>query len=790
MIADEIGLDEMTVHSIIAENLRNAGGTSIILQDFLVHNELSIKMILLKIILLLSSTHLILVRCSVEQNIRDAVLNTVTVTPEHVSSTRDPIRPDMHLYEKFLKNITSTAIKKALPAMMRIMDKVNMSSGCLSSLFKYVISLKQIKVWAMRMFDATAKVPSGMFDGTVTEFGAFDQCLKILVKNKKGVEDFRGQYCSVEAVPNLGPRPQNLSLAILPTVKFDDSIIKEMHSTIFAFYQLTLRFGICIPSTCTVEDMRVLGAQVVKPLNYNIRVSKCHVYEEIVVKPMHVIVLVLLSLLLLLVIGGTITEWNIKRRLANGISTKDSSLRRILLAFSLTTNMKKLCSTESSTDEMKSLHGIRALSMTWVILGHTYVWINFQALRKTSVASDWFNDLEFEVILNGWLSVSSFIFLSGLLTTHTTIKYMNKTGGKLNIFLYTVRRFMRLYPSLLLLLGAIFFLPWIASGPFWPELPGVEVTNCHRYWWRNLLFINNWTPIKEICMQHSWYISADMQLHIIALLILIPLYSNPYVGFAVCFVLSLAGSLTIGVLTYVRGYDPAILLSTASTENVYRIIENIHIKTFTYFGPYCIGVITGYLLLKLPKLKFPTSLNLIGWCCASVLGISSLYGTHRWNTGYFHEPEVTATYAALHRTTFTIAVAWVAFVCVTGNAELISSFLKCRPFILMSRLSFMAYMAQGPVIWTRYGSLKERIFFSHFNMLYEYMGNLVISLTLAVAGHLLVEAPFANLERLLFMTSPSKKKPRSNLCQVKTNQDMKCDNGISSVPGHKIEQQT
>ncbi|XP_035224651.1 nose resistant to fluoxetine protein 6-like, partial [Stegodyphus dumicola] len=488
---------------------------------------------------------------------------TSKTTAKYETTTEESLRPDLQVYEKFLKNFTNTAVKRALPAMVRLMGNVNISSSCMSSLLKYVISLKQIKVWAMRMFDASAKMPSGMFDGTVTEFGSFDQCLKILVKNKKGGEAFRGQYCSVEAVPSLGPRPRNLSLAVRPNVKFDDSIIKEMHTTIFAFYQLSFRFGICVPSTCSVEDMRALAAQVVKPSNYGIRVSRCHVSEPITVDTIHVVVLFILGLLFLCVCSGSVIEWYLTEKNNNGEKLiKKSLVQEILLAFSIQRNVRKLCSSSSRTGEMKSLHGIRALSMTWVILGHTYIWVNVQALRKSSVASVWFNNLEFEAVLNGWLSVSSFIFLSGLLTAHTTLQYMNKTRGRINIFLYILRRFLRLYPSLLLLLGGIFFLPWIASGPFWPELPGVEVNNCRRFWWTNLLFINNWRPIKEMCMQHSWYISADMQLHIIALLVLIPLYHNAYFGMASAVCLTLIGSLAVGIITYANDYDPTILFST------------------------------------------------------------------------------------------------------------------------------------------------------------------------------------------------------------------------------------
>lgn len=40
------------------------------------------------------------------------------------------------------------------------------------------------------MYDATAKMPSGLLNGNVNQFGDFDECL-----NVKGTNDLQGQYC-------------------------------------------------------------------------------------------------------------------------------------------------------------------------------------------------------------------------------------------------------------------------------------------------------------------------------------------------------------------------------------------------------------------------------------------------------------------------------------------------------------------------------------------------------------------------------------------------------------------
>ena len=47
-------------------------------------------------------------------------------------------------------------------------------------------------------------------------------------------------------------------------------------------------------------------------------------------------------------------------------------LVRILLSFSVYTNASKLLSTNQPPGTLSAVNGIRFVSMTWVILGHTY----------------------------------------------------------------------------------------------------------------------------------------------------------------------------------------------------------------------------------------------------------------------------------------------------------------------------------------------------------------------------------------------------------------------------------
>lgn len=41
------------------------------------------------------------------------------------------------------------------------------------------------------MYDASAKLPSGILSGNINQYGDFDQCLSVISANN----DFKGQYC-------------------------------------------------------------------------------------------------------------------------------------------------------------------------------------------------------------------------------------------------------------------------------------------------------------------------------------------------------------------------------------------------------------------------------------------------------------------------------------------------------------------------------------------------------------------------------------------------------------------
>uniref|UniRef100_A0A914QCN5 Uncharacterized protein n=1 Tax=Panagrolaimus davidi TaxID=227884 RepID=A0A914QCN5_9BILA len=95
---------------------------------------------------------------------------------------------------------------------------------------------------------------------------------------------------------------------------------------------------------------------------------------------------------------------------------------------------------------------------------------------------------------------------------------------------------------------------------FFSPTPATD-DQCKTYLWKNLLYITNFYP-NEMCLGHTWYLAADMQMFVLTPIILIPLALYPVAGWIVAIVL--------------------LILSTAG--NVIMVYENNFPPTFTAFG--------------------------------------------------------------------------------------------------------------------------------------------------------------------------------------------------------------
>ncbi|XP_076347526.1 nose resistant to fluoxetine protein 6-like [Tachypleus tridentatus] len=426
----------------------------------------------------------------------------------------------------------------------------------------------------------------------------------------------------------------------------------------------------------------------------------------------------------------------------------NSKIFKVLLCFSVYTNGKKILNTKTASDNMGALHGIRFLSMTWVLLGHTYGFLNFQAIENVADAAEITTNFAFLAVSNATVSVDTFFFLSGFLVAYVTLKTMKKKDGHLSLPLYYFHRFWRLTPPYAFVIA--FTVVWriMSRGPFWDEMVIVQAENCRKNWWATLLYVSNFVNSEEICLGHGWYLSNDMQFYVLTPLIIIPLYKWPVAGLVINFLFLLTATITPGVLNSMNNFPPNGVIG----QDVKRMMEQfrmIYVKPYCRMGPYCVGIFAAYLLLKHRNMKIKPVFQVIGWCLAIACNLSVIYGIYPWNKGNLPSNEVAALYTATHRTAWSLGIAWLTVACVTGHGGPVNALLSWKAFIPLGRLSYLSYLSHPLVMYYNFGRHRGNFYFSHYNTVYLFLSYLVLSLAVAFIASVAVEGPFMALEKVI-----------------------------------------
>lgn len=114
----------------------------------------------------------------------------------------------------------------------------------------------------------------------------------------------------------------------------------------------------------------------------------------------------------------------------------------MLACFSLTTNLKTLTNDENNPNVIYCIDGIRALSLIWVIVGHTlYGFYSMPGVNPIEMVH-WADVWQSKIVISSPLSVDSFFVITGFLISYLTMKTLDKEG-KLNIPLFYIHRYIR-----------------------------------------------------------------------------------------------------------------------------------------------------------------------------------------------------------------------------------------------------------------------------------------------------------------------------------------------------------
>ncbi|RUS81884.1 hypothetical protein EGW08_010354 [Elysia chlorotica] len=373
--------------------------------------------------------------------------------------------------------------------------------------------------------------------------------------------------------------------------------------------------------------------------------------------------------------------------------------------FSLYTNGQRLLNTKLAPHTLTCVHGIRAISMAWIVMGHSVLYSMPVAvsaddpLKCCSRSMSTENTVDFYlrerkviysmVITNGPFSVDTFFILSGIMVGYTFLE-IYEADSRLKWPVFVLYRFFRLSPSMVIV-GALYICLWpaLGSGPAYPaQCPDEEV--CTKYWYYSFFFINTIVDTGRKCMGWTWYLSVDFQLYLLSPFLMVPLVRGwRKTGLTLAIVISASFVVLAGYISH--KYKMAETLLQTATKDGGPVYSHRHLAT--------------------------------------VLGA--------------------AIYNSLKDAGFSLAVSWVIFACVTGHGGVVNTILSWKAFIMVSRVTYCLYLVHIPVLFFFAFTNEGTVWWTESYLVINWLGLLCVSTMLATIISLTTEAPGLRAQKLI-----------------------------------------
>ncbi|KAH8289819.1 hypothetical protein KR054_011508 [Drosophila jambulina] len=382
-------------------------------------------------------------------------------------------------------------------------------SQCEEQLDQLRNAVQEERLWALRALDASGEGFSDFITGKSQWLGSKFACRSAnKLVHQKLIRD------SPLAILDLSPFSLDYVVAYI-RANSPHRVLTRTRS------EPKLHMGLCLPQTCGVAEVESLVRRALAKgtsfrrwemqpeLAYAKRPElRPDFYESRAVRMLAVVV----GVTLLLGVMAT-----------SGLH----SYSRYLACFDLASNWARAWQPADPRRENRAINGIRVI-VAFALVGVHVVWFKFYSVDPSlemlekigSMSLDhyyWPNTVEIFFVISGFLTVTKFLRDEQL---QRDIAGDGLWGNGRRFLRMVIRRFWRLAP-----LQFVVVLAGVVAMEYQRQVSGIEITEpmdfrCYRHWWRNVLFVQNLFPVNELCGKWTWSLACDMQLHIVALLLL------------------------------------------------------------------------------------------------------------------------------------------------------------------------------------------------------------------------------------------------------------------------------
>lgn len=449
--------------------------------------------------------------------------------------------------------------------------------------------------------------------------------------------------------------------------------------------------------------------------------------------------------------------------------------KSVVKCFSFYSNLPKILSLDSKPGRTNIFSGIRVLSLTYIILGHTCYYQTRGPITNPYEYLYWAFLPQITLILTGPNFVDNFLFIGGFLSIYGRQEEA-KTYGRVRVLGSYIHRTLRIMPLYMFILFYFWKVQAIFSdgvaGFYYKKIMDYE---CNDTWWTNALFLNNELPRDNIasCMGYTWYLAIDMQMFLVT-----PFLFNFYLkkrsaGWIITALLTLFSLVYCFVITYIYNVSPVAAEQFVNPSIYYKYY---YIQPFARFASYGFGVMLAFFLMEYEE-DHPTAITrlivnsykkkwfrTLCWIIAFLIfaSVTLLISPINITLGDMSQ-SLKSGYFLYSRFGWPFLLCLITLPCFLGHAETLTKFLSARIWTPLARLSFAGYLVHPSIMFWYNWNLNQAHMGQMLRAIEEFFGFWVMTMILSCSASLLAESPGMNLEKLLLRRktggAPPKKEP-------------------------------
>ncbi|XP_071041481.1 nose resistant to fluoxetine protein 6-like isoform X2 [Parasteatoda tepidariorum] len=434
---------------------------------------------------------------------------------------------------------------------------------------------------------------------------------------------------------------------------------------------------------------------------------------------MEMFIYTLFIVLICLLVLGTSLDILFRNKPKRDFHTNNKSAAiKALLCFSAYTNTIRLLKVDENPDTLHIFHGLRVLSITWIIWSHSYLVGSHRAFDGAFRSISLGKEFIFQTVPCGFLAVENFFF-------------------------------MRLTPTMMLVVAFFAIIGRFGSGPLWKEIIVDSLSkNCLERGWMNLFYVNNIFFSPKMCLAWTWYISADTQIFLVSLYICTIMRRWPGRGLFLAGLVIVMGVFLSACSHLYYKLPPTYLLNYLNRDDWFFYLAKGYTPAHFHIPVSAVGLIVGYILAT-KRGHIPKLINAIGWFLSFMTFLSIMILTYKWNQGTEHQSGlfVSTLYGCTHRLAWTLCLAFMTLSCTWGQGGIINGILSWEGFVPFARLSYLVYLVHYGLVRIYTGSIRQSMLLGHRTMIFIFFNNMILSFLTAFMLGLVFESPLMALEK-------------------------------------------